>query len=415
MFKQTIEDVDFKGKGVIVRVDFNVPIKEGKITDDTRISATLPTINYILSKEPKNIVLMSHLGRPDGQVKSKESLAPVAKRLEELLKRKVLFLKDCVGEEIEKQVHDTKESQVILLENLRFHAEEEGQGIKGEKKFKPKEEEIKKFRKSLSNLGDVYVNDAFGTAHRAHSSMVGIDKQVRVSGYLMKKELDYFAKVLVTPQRPFLAILGGAKVKDKIQLINNLLDKVDQMIIVGGMAYTFKKVLNNLKIGKSLFDEEGSKIVNELMEKAKKKGVKIYLPIDHVCGDKFDKNANVKTFTDEEGIGNEWIGMDIGSKSISQFKDIILGSKTIFWNGTAGVTEFKSFVKGSQELLSAVIQATENGAASIIGGGDSAGFIAQEGKEKLVSHVSTGGGASIELLEGKTLPGVAFLCDKSKI
>jgi phosphoglycerate kinase len=355
---------------------------------------------------------MSHLGRPDGQVKPKDSLAPVAARLEEVLKTKVLFLKDCVGKEIEDSVASHNSGDVILLENLRFHAEEEGSGEMDGKKFKPTSEQIAAFRASLSKLGDVYVNDAFGTAHRAHSSMVGIQKDIRVSGFLMKKELDYFNKVLATPQRPFLAILGGAKVKDKIQLIKNLLDKVNEIIIVGGMAYTFKKVMQNMKIGKSLYDGEGAAIVTELLEKAKSKGVKLWFPEDHVCGDKFDKNANTKVFTDETGIDDDWMGMDIGDKSVATFKSVILGAKTIFWNGTAGVTEMPKFAIGSQHLLEFVIEATKNGAVSVIGGGDSAGFITSEGKEKSVSHMSTGGGASIELLEGKVLPGVAYLVDK---
>jgi len=299
------------------------------------------------------------------------------------------------------------------LENLRFHAEEEGAGVTNDgKKFKPTNEEISLFRSSLSKLGTVFVNDAFGTAHRAHSSMVGIDKEIRVSGFLMKKELEYFHKVLAVPQKPFLAILGGAKVKDKIQLIKNLIDKVDEIVVVGGMAFTFKKVLNDMKIGKSLFDSEGASIIPELMEKATKKGVKFHFPTDYVCGDKFDKDANVKIFTDETGIEGDWMGLDVGPKSVEAFKPIILGSKTIFWNGAAGVTELAKFAGGSKSLLEYVVQATKNGSVSVIGGGDTAGFATEQKMESQVSHVSTGGGASIELLEGKTLPGVAYLNDK---
>lgn len=337
MLKKTIEDVDFAGKKVIIRVDFNVPLKDGKITDDTRIVATLPTINYILSKKPSSIVLMSHLGRPNGQVAPKDSLEPVSKRLEEVLKQKIVFLKDCVGKEVEDSVASLNDGQVILLENLRFHAEEEGSGEKDGKKIKPTADEVTAFRSSLSKLGDVFVNDAFGTAHRAHSSMVGIQKEIRVSGFLMKKELEYFHKVLAVPQKPFLAVLGGAKVKDKIQLIKNLLDKVQEIVIVGGMAFTFAKVLDNMKIGKSLYDAEGATIIPELMEKAKTKGVKIHFPIDFVGADKFDKDANTKIFTVESGIDDEWMGLDVGPKSVESFKSVILGSKTIFWNGTAGV------------------------------------------------------------------------------
>ena len=318
---------------------------------------------------------------------------------------------ECVGDEVEKACANPADGSVILLENLRFHPEEEGQGIKDGKKFKPSDDDVKKFRESLTKLGDVFVNDAFGTAHRAHSSMVGVNME-KAAGFLMKKELDYFAKVLEHPEKPFLAILGGAKVSDKIKLIEHMLDRVDEMIIAGGMAYTFKKVLDNVNIGKSLFDEEGSKIVQKLVEKAKQKNVKLYFPIDHVAGDKFAKDAKSEIVKDSEGIPEGWMGLDIGPDTIKQFTSVIKNAKTILWNGPPGVFEFDNFNKGTKALLDAIVEATNNGAVTIIGGGDTATVAAKFDAEDKVSHCSTGGGASLELLEGKTLPGVAALTDK---
>eukprot|EP01080_Neovahlkampfia_damariscottae_P011400 gene11400-4567_t len=413
MEKLNIEDVDFKNKRVIARVDYNVPIKNGVISDDTRIITTLPTINYILEKGAKSLVLMSHLGRPDGKVVEQYSLKPVAEHLEKVLGKKVAFVSDCVGVEVETVVSNADNGQIILLENTRFHIEEEGKGVdKDGNKVKATKEQVEAFRSSLSKLGDIYVCDAFGTAHRAHSSVVGVDLPLKVCGYLMKKELDYFSVTLNKPNRPFVTIMGGAKVRDKIQLIKNMLDKVDEMVIVGGMAYTFLKVNENMKIGKSLFDEEGAKIVSELITLAKEKGVKIHFPIDFLCADKFDKDANTEVATVESGIKDDWQGLDIGPESIKQLSKVLENAKTICWNGPAGVFEFPNFSHGSRGLLEAVVKSTKNGCVSIVGGGDTASFVTSEGKEKEVSHVSTGGGASLELLEGKVLPGVANLTDR---
>jgi len=411
----TIEDINdgFKDKRVVIRVDYNVPIKNGEIKDDTRIRATIPTLEYILKKGAKSIILLSHLGRPEGKPKPELTLEPIAKDLSTKLNRDVKFLKDCVGEEVEKEIAQGKDGQVFLLENVRFHIEEEGKGVdKDGNKVKANKEDIKKFQEQLTRLGDIYVNDAFGAAHRAHSSIVGINLPQRAAGYLLQKELVSFAKVLENPDKPFLAILGGAKVADKIQLINNLLDKVDEMIIGGGMAFTFKDVLDNMKIGKSLFDEEGAKIVKQLMEKAEKKGVKIHLPVDFYVADKFAADANKTLTTDKEGIADELMGLDIGPESQKKFAEVILRCKTVVWNGPPGVFEFPAFSEGSKALLDAIIKATENGATTIIGGGDTAAFVSSQQAEQKVTHVSTGGGASLELLEGKELPGIACLTKK---
>eukprot|EP01116_Phalansterium_solitarium_P023465 TRINITY_DN822_c0_g1_i1.p2 TRINITY_DN822_c0_g1~~TRINITY_DN822_c0_g1_i1.p2 ORF type:complete len:417 (-),score=179.67 TRINITY_DN822_c0_g1_i1:1367-2617(-) len=410
--KLSIKDLDVKDKRVLIRVDFNVPIEKGRITNDQRIVAALPTIQYALDNGAKSVVLMSHLGRPDGLPNPEYSLKPVAEALETLLKRPVKFLDECVGPEVEAQTANPEAGTVFLLENLRFHIEEEGSGVdKDKKKVKANPDDVAKFRASLSKLGDVYVNDAFGTAHRAHSSMTGVSL-TRAAGFLMKKELDYFAKTLEHPQKPFLAILGGAKVSDKIQLIENLLDKVDEMIIVGGMAFTFKKVLDGVKIGKSLFDEAGAKIVQQLVDKAKAKNVKLHFPVDYVTASKFAKDAEVGAADDQSGIPDDWLGLDIGPKSSAAFEKVIAQAHTILWNGPAGVFEFPAFEKGTKALMDAVVKATENGAVTVIGGGDTATAAAKYGTEDKVSHCSTGGGASLELLEGKELPGVAALSDK---
>lgn len=412
--KLSIDQLDLKDKRVLIRVDFNVPLEKGKITSNQRIVAALPTIQYALDNGAKCVVLISHLGRPDGQPKPEYSLKPVAEELHKLLKREVTFLDDCVGDKVEAAVANPAKGTVFLLENLRFHIEEEGSGVdKDGKKTKAKEDDVKRFRESLSKLGDVFVNDAFGTAHRAHSSMTGVNLP-RASGFLMKKELDYFAKVLEEPARPFLAILGGAKVSDKIKLIENMLDKVDEMVIVGGMAFTFKKVLDGVKIGKSLFDEAGAKIVQGLVDKAKAKNVKLHFPTDYVCASKFANDADIKQADDASGVPDDYMALDIGPKSIAAFKDVILRAKTILWNGPAGVFEMSNFEAGTKALMDDVVQATEKGAVTIIGGGDTATAAAKYGTEDKVSHTSTGGGASLELLEGKELPGVTALSDKKK-
>lgn len=327
--------------------------------------------------------------------------------------RPVTFLNDCVGEEVEKTCSAATGGQIILLENLRFHIEEEGSGVAedGSKK-KADSEAVKTFRASLSRLGDVYINDAFGTAHRAHSSMVGVDLPQKAAGFLMKKELDYFARVMETPERPYLAILGGAKVSDKIKIITNLLDKVDEMIIGGGMAFTFKKVVDGVAIGSSLFDEEGSHLVKDIVQKAKDKGVKLHLPVDYVTADKFAADATVGHATDESGIPDGHLGLDVGEKSTAIFVEAVSRARTIMWNGPVGVFEFEAFATGTKKLMDAVIAVTEKGATSVVGGGDTATAAAKWGVEKKLSHVSTGGGASLELLEGKDMPGITALSSK---
>ncbi|KAL1306659.1 hypothetical protein AAFC00_005333 [Neodothiora populina] len=412
--KLSITDVDLKGKRVLIRVDFNVPLDADKnITNNQRIVGALPTVKYAVDNGAKAVILMSHLGRPDGKVNPKYSLKPVVAELEKLLGKKVTFTSDCVGPEVEKTVNSVTDGGIVLLENLRFHAEEEGSSKDAEgKKVKADKAKVEEFRKGLTALGDVYINDAFGTAHRAHSSMVGVDLPQKASGFLMKKELEYFAKALENPQRPFLAILGGAKVSDKIQLIDNLLGKVDSLIICGGMAFTFKKTLEGVKIGDSLFDEAGSKTVKDLVEKAKKNNVKIVLPCDYITADKFDKDANTSTATDEEGIPDGWMGLDCGEKSLKAYKAAIDEAKTILWNGPPGVFEFEKFANGTKGTMNAAVEAAQNGKIVIIGGGDTATVAAKYGVEDKLSHVSTGGGASLELLEGKELPGVAALSSK---
>ncbi|KAM9498898.1 phosphoglycerate kinase [Salvelinus alpinus] len=409
--KLTLDKVDVKGKRVIMRVDFNVPMKDHKITNNQRIKAAVPTIKHCLDHGAKAVVLMSHLGRPDGNpMPDKFSLEPVAAELKSLLGKDVHFLKDCVGPDVEQACADPAAGSVILLENLRFHVAEEGKGKDASgNKTKATQEQIDFFRASLSKLGDVYVNDAFGTAHRAHSSMVGVNLSQKAAGFLMKKELDYFAMALEKPARPFLAILGGAKVKDKIQLINNMLDQVNEMIIGGGMAFTFLNVLNNMEIGTSLYDEEGAKIVKELMAKAEKNKVKINLPVDFITAEKFDEHAQTGNATVAAGIPAGWMGLDCGPESNKLFAEAVGRAKQIVWNGPVGVFEFENFAKGTKSLMDKVVEVTNSGCVTIIGGGDTATCCAKWGTEDKVSHVSTGGGASLELLEGKVLPGVDAL------
>ncbi|KAG8217344.1 phosphoglycerate kinase [Butyriboletus roseoflavus] len=418
--KLFVDDPDFAkaipGSRVLVRVDFNVPMKDDPangrvITNPARIVAAIPTINFVLDRKPKAVVLMSHLGRPDGKRSLKDSLKPVAAVLSEKIKKPVIFLDDCVGPDVEKAVNDAQDGAVILLENLRFHGAEEG---KGPNKVKVPKDIVDSFKKQLTALGDLYINDAFGTAHRAHASMVGIDLQKKAAGLLMKKELEYFAKVLESPDRPFLAILGGAKVSDKIKLIENMLDKVNALIICGGMAFTFAKTLNDVPIGNSLFDKDGSEKVAALVEKAKTNNVKLVFPVDYITADKFDKDATTGSATQEEGIPDGWMGLDAGPKSRELFRETVLSAKTILWNGPPGVFEFPAFAGGSKNLLDAAIEAKKQGSTVIIGGGDTATVAAEYGAEEQLSHVSTGGGASLELLEGKALPGVVFLSEKSK-
>jgi phosphoglycerate kinase len=421
MNKKTIRDVNFKGQRVIMRVDFNVPQDKvtGAITNTKRIEAALPSIKYVLDQGAASVVLMSHLGRPDGKAIPKFSLKPVADVLPKLLGKPVTFLPDCCGPQVEAAcaAGTVKPGEVILLENLRFHIEEEGK-IKNEDgtstKADPKA--VEAFRASLSKLGDIYVNDAFGTAHRAHSSMVGVNLPEKVAGFLMEAELNAFTAVLDNPKRPLLAILGGAKIADKIPLINNLLDKANEVIIGGGMVFTFKKILNNMEIGASLFDPEGAKLVKDLMAKAQAKGVKITLPVDYICGDKFPKaptdQVAVQAADDSTGIPVGWLGLDVGPKTNEIFCASIARSKTIVWNGPAGVFEDERFAAGTKAMAAAIAQATANGATTVVGGGDTATAAKKFKVVDKVTHCSTGGGASLEFLEGKQLPGVVALSDK---
>jgi phosphoglycerate kinase len=408
---KTIRDLSLAGQRVLIRVDFNVPQDKatGAITNNQRIAAALPTIRYALEKGA-SVVLMSHLGRPDGQRIAKFSLKPVAAELEKLLGKPVTFLDDCVGPAVEAACAKLAPGTVVLLENLRFHIEEEGK-VKLEdgtsKKADPAA--VAAFRASLTKLGDVFVNDAFGTAHRAHSSMVGVTLPQKAAGFLMEAELKAFAAVLDHPARPLLAILGGAKIADKIPLINNLLAKADEIIIGGGMAFTFKKVTQGMEIGNSLFDAEGAKLVPELVAKAQAKGVKLVFPVDYLCADKFDANAATQAATDATGIPAGWMGLDAGPLSIALYRAAILRAKTIIWNGPSGVFEFEKFAGSTKAMAAAVAEATAAGAITVVGGGDTATAAKKFKVADKVTHCSTGGGASLEFLEGKVLPGVAFL------
>ncbi len=414
MRKLTLLDLDLAGRRVLMRVDFNVPQDKttGAITNAQRIEAALPSIRYILD-HGGSVVLMSHLGRPDGKIVAKYSLRPVAKKLEELLGRPVNFVEECVGPEVEAFCAKLQPGSVVLLENLRFHIEEEGK-IKNEDGTTTKAEPvaIEAFRASLTKLGDVYVNDAFGTAHRAHSSVVGVNHSQRAAGFLMQKELEAFSAVLDSPKRPLLAILGGAKIADKIPLIQNLIEKADELIVGGGMAYTFRRVLDGMRIGDSLFDEKGAEIIPALVEKAQARGVKLHLPVDFIIANAFAADAQTSTATAAEGIPDGWMGLDAGPASRKIYAEAIARAKTIVWNGPPGVFEFDKFSEGTKAMAEAVAQATASGTITVVGGGDTATAAKQFGIESKVTHCSTGGGASLELLEGKTLPGVAALTDK---
>jgi len=414
---KSIRDLNLAGRRVLMRVDFNVPQDKatGAITNNQRIAAALPTIQHALAQGAA-VVLMSHLGRPDGQRIAKFSLQPVAVELEKLLGRPVRFLPDCVGAEVEAACAPgtLRPGEVVLLENLRFHLEEEGKvkvknadGTETKLKADPAREAA--FRASLTRLGDVFVNDAFGTAHRAHSSMVGVALKEKAAGFLMEAELKAFAKVLENPDRPLLAILGGAKIADKIPLIHNLLEKANKVIIGGGMAYTFHKVNRGMAIGGSLFDAEGAKIVAELEAKAKARGVELIFPVDFLAGDRFAPDANTRPADLATGIPDGWEGMDAGPRSIALYREAILSSRTIVWNGPAGVFEFEAFAGATRAMAEAIAEATTKGATTVVGGGDTATAAKKFKVAGKVSHCSTGGGASLEYLEGKVLPGVAFL------
>jgi phosphoglycerate kinase len=397
MKKLSINDLNLKDKKVLVRVDFNVPLDENlKVTDDIRIVSSLPTIKKIISDGGKAI-LMSHLGRPKGKVNPKYSLKPAAEKLGELLGKEVTLVPDCIGGGVKQIVDNMKVGDVVLLENLRFHEEEE--------KNDPG------FAKQLSEFGEVYINDAFGSAHRAHASTEGVTKYIDkcAAGYLMQKELEYLGSAVSSPAEPYCAILGGAKISGKIDVINNLLDKVDSMLIGGGMAFTFFKAQGK-EIGKSLLEEEKLELAKELLEKVKGVNVKFLLPVDIVVADEF-KNESPSEAVSVDNVASGKMGLDIGPETVKLFKDEIMKSKTIVWNGPMGVFEMPNFAEGTFEIAKALAEATSNGAVTVVGGGDSSAAISKAGLEDKVSHVSTGGGASLEFLEGKTLPGVAALTD----
>jgi phosphoglycerate kinase len=411
MAKLFIEDLDLKGKRVLMRVDFNVPVKDGKVENDKRLRASLPSIQYALGKGA-SLVLMSHLGRPDGQRNPKYSLTPVAARLSELLGKPVKFLDDCVGAEVEKACAALKPGEVALLENLRFHIEEEGKAKKADgSSLKADPEAVKAFRASLTKLGDVYVNDAFGTAHRAHSSMTGVSLPQRAAGYLMKKELDFLGDAVNDPKRPFVAIIGGAKVSGKIDVIEALLPKVDTLIIGGGMAFTFYRGQGK-EIGGSLVEEDRVEMAKALLAKA---SAKLVLPLDTVVTDLFDFDARkvgaLRTVAWDK-IGPKDIGVDVGEKTRARFAEIVKGAKTVVWNGPMGVFEIAETAKGTLAIAQALADATAQGAITVVGGGDSVAAIEKNNLADKVTHVSTGGGASLEFLEGKALPGVTYLSDK---
>ena len=395
MNKKTVRDIDLKDKKVLVRCDFNVPMDENKnITDNRRIVAALPTIQYLLEQNCK-IVLCSHLGRPKGEFKPEFSLAPVAKELSKQLNKEVIMAKDVIGEDACKKAKKLNNGEILLLENLRFHREET--------------DNDPEFAKKLAEFGEVFVNDAFGTAHRAHASTEGVTKYLpAVSGFLIEKELEFLGAALENPKRPYVAILGGAKVSDKIGVIDSLLEKVDTLIIGGGMAYTFFKAQGH-SVGDSLCEDDKCDLALELMNKAKEKGVKMLLPIDTKIGKEFKPDTESKTvaWTD---IPDGWQGFDIGEKTIEMFRKELNGAKTIVWNGPLGLFEFEQFAVGTDAIAHKL--ANLNGAVTIVGGGDSAAAVEKAGLASKISHVSTGGGASLEFLEGKKLPGIEALLDK---
>jgi phosphoglycerate kinase len=405
MPKLSIRDIELADKRVFIRVDFNVPLTEdGKeITDDTRILATLPTIEYALKRRAK-VILASHLGRPKGKPNPKYSLRPVVDRLRELLDKKendysinVGFAPDCIGDIASEMARQLESGQVLLLENLRYHAEEEANDPG--------------FSKALASLAEVYVNDAFGSAHRAHASTEGITHFLKpaVAGLLMEKEITYLGKALEAPEKPFVAIIGGSKISGKIDVIDNLLDKVDTLVIVGGMAYTFQRALG-VTTGKSLVEEDKIDMAKAAIEKAKAKGVNLLLPVDNILADAFSPDANTQVWDTSVNFPADWQGLDIGPKSIVAIEAVVATAKTIVWNGPAGVFEFPKFAVGTNAIAHAV--AANKGAISIIGGGDSVSAINKTGLADQITHISTGGGASLEFLEGKKLPGVEALTDK---
>lgn len=391
--KKTVEDIDVSGKKVLVRCDFNVPLKDGAITDDKRIVGALPTIKYLM-EHGAAVILCSHMGRPKGEFNMKYSLAPVAERLSELLGVNVALASDVIGEDAKSRAAALKSGEVMLLENVRFHAEEE--------KNDPA------FSKALADMAEIYVNDAFGTAHRAHSSTAGVaDYLPAVCGYLIQKEIGIMGKALADPARPFVAILGGAKVSDKIGVINNLIDKVDTLIIGGGMAYTFMKAMGN-SIGTSICEDDKLDLALSLMQKAREKGVNFVIPVDNIVGREY-KEDTVFMRIYSDCIPDGWMGLDIGPTTQELFSKTLIGAGTVVWNGPMGVSEWENFASGTRAVAKAV---AESGAVSIIGGGDSAAAVEQLGYADKMTHISTGGGASLEFLEGLELPGIACLQDK---
>lgn len=394
--KKTVEDIEVKGKKCLVRCDFNVPLKDGKITDENRLVGAMPTIKYLVDNGAK-VILCSHLGKPKGEAKPELSLEPVAKRLSEMLGKEVVFAADdnVVGENAKKAISEMNDGDIVLLQNTRYRKEE------------TKNEE--NYSKELASLAEIFVNDAFGTAHRAHCSTVGAGEflEARVCGYLIQKELDFLGSAVENPKRPFLAILGGAKVSDKLGVINNLLEKVDTLIIGGGMAYTFIKALGH-EIGTSLLEEDKIDYAKEMIAKAESKGVKLLLPIDVVYADRFAEDAQPH-ITEGRDIPSDCMGLDIGPKTVELFTEAVKSSKTIVWNGPMGVFEFENFAKGTKAIAQSM---AETDAITIIGGGDSAAAVNQMGFGERMSHISTGGGASLEFLEGKELPGIAALDNK---
>lgn len=397
MPKLTIDDLQLEGKRVLLRADFNVPLDdEGRITDDRRIRSTLPSIEKVLSAGGKTI-LVSHLGRPKGKPDPQLSLRPVAERLGELLGKEVRFLSDCVGEEVEKEVAELKPGECLLLENLRFHSGEEANE--------------RGFSRKLAGLADLYINDAFGTAHRAHASTYGVTRYLsqRAAGYLMQKELNYLGKALTNPRRPFVAVLGGAKISGKIEVIANLLRKVNSLLIGGGMAFTFLKA-QGLEIGKSLLEEDKLNLAHNLLQNAKDRGIGFILPSDCLIAQQIEGDE-VRTVS-VDAIPPEWMAVDIGPKTIEQFLDKLKEAKTVVWNGPMGIFEKEKFAQGTKRIAEVLAQITQEGATTIVGGGDTAAAVYQAGYEEKMSHISTGGGASLEFLEGKRLPGVEALTNK---
>lgn len=388
-----MNDIEVKGKRVFVRVDFNVPMEDGKITDDTRIRAALPTISYLVEKGAK-VILASHLGRPKGEVKEELRLTAVGERLSELMGKPVTKLDESIGETVEQAVGNMNDGDIVLLENVRFH--------KGEEKNDPA------LAESFAKLADVYVNDAFGAAHRAHATTAGIAEFLpAVSGLLMEKEIDVLGKALSNPERPFTAIIGGAKVKDKIGVIENLLEKVDHLIIGGGLSYTFSKA-QGYDIGKSLLEEDKIELAKTFIEKAAEKGVQLHMPVDAVVANEFSKDAETKV-VDIDQIPSDWMGLDIGPKTAAEYADVIKNSKLVIWNGPMGVFEMDPFANGTKAVAKAV---AETKGYTIIGGGDSAAAVEKFNVADKMDHISTGGGASLEFMEGKELPGVVALNDK---